>query len=1025
MDSRIIDAKLKHIRQSFITHTWPIDTWEARQGTHMAPGQYEFDGDWKNISGESWWPAGKTLFLRQQTRTPIGVPQDDLYLKIDFEGLEGLLSVNGVTYSGIDSNHSIVAMPFNGQVELTFEFMVLGASLYRPELRQEKARLKSIAFIQVDRMAREAYYDLWFTWEGSRAARDERRRSLLHAALEEALLTIDLTALPEDYRQQLLHAQQKLKSRVSTIAPDPEAGRLMLAGHTHIDTAWLWPLRETVRKTARTFSTACRLMERYPDYRFSCSQPQLYAYAKSFYPDLFQEIKKWVKTGRWECTGGMWVEPDCNIPSGEALIRQVLYGTAFFQEEFGVTPRTCWLPDVFGYPASLPGILAGCGISYFYTNKLHWQARNPFPNSLFWWEGIDGQRVLAHIPKLPDYYNGWPNPEQISTAWENYREKAAYPELLFPFGYGDGGGGPTEEMLEFASRSSQFPGLPSTQQGLEGDYFDQAAGASPDLPLWSGELYLETHRGTYTTHAEIKKANRLSELLLRDAEICASLAGLMGESVDLSPLKPAWLNLVLLQFHDILPGSSIGEVYTEAAVDHSHIQSTGRQVRAAALAKLTGPSSSPTDWLAFNSLSWARSDMATAQIPGLESQVGDALELIQPDGATLPAQVISKSDGNTEVIFPLQDLPSLGYRAYRLRPAAAPAEHSLVISKSRMQNRFFILELGEDGSLTRLYDLRAGREVIPAGTTANQLQLFQDGPEREAAWNVHNTLDRRSYDWDGPASITLRHNGPVCASLRVEKHFRNSRLVQDIILYDRLPRIDFVTRVLWEERQVLLKASFPLEVRSADAAFEIQYGLVKRPTHRNTSWEQEKFEVVGHHWADLSETGYGVSLLNDCKYGYDGHANTLRLTLLRGTEFPDPQADRGIHEFTYSLLPHGGDAASADTARRAWELNLPAICIPGATPALGLPNEQSFFAVSGPAILDTIKPAEDGKGWILRLYEPYGSRGQVRVRGPVALSEVIVCNHLEKNAEKLEIDDASFGFAIRPFEVKTFRIMIG
>lgn len=1025
MDSRIIDAKLKAIRQSIIINSWPIETWEARLGTHLAPEAYAFDGDWQAIIGESLWPAGKSLFLRGKTMTPEGVPPADLYLKVEFEGLEGLLSVNGAAYSGIDSNHPMVAMPFSGELDLAFEFMVLGASLYRPELRQEKARLKNIAIVQVDRPVRDAYYDLWFAWEASRSARDERRLSLLHTALEEALLAVDLTAPQAEYREQLLKAQQMLKTRVSQVAPDPEAGRLMLTGHTHIDTAWLWPLRETVRKTARTFSTACRLMERYPDFHFTCSQPQLYAYMKQFYPDLYQDVKKWIKTGRWEATGGMWVEPDCNIPSGEALIRQVLYGTAFFQEEFGVTPHTCWLPDVFGYPASLPGILAGCGITYFYTNKLHWQAHNPFPYSLFWWEGIDGRRVLAHIPKLPDYYNGWPNPEQISKAWDNYREKAIYPELLFPFGFGDGGGGPTEEMLEFASRSGQFPGLPATRQGLEGDYFDQAAasGAAPDLPMWNGELYLETHRGTYTTHGEIKKANRLSELILRDAEIFGSLAGLSGAAMDLSPLKPAWLNLVLLQFHDILPGSSIGEVYSEASVDHATIQTTGREVRSAALGKLSAPASVQTELVVFNSLSWDRSDVAVVEVPGLDCQVGDALELVHPNGAALPAQVVEKKEASARVIFQLQDLPAMGYRSLSLRPAANQPAHSLQASERRMQNRFFILELDEDGQLTRLYDRRAGREILPPGVAANQLQLFQDGPEREAAWNIHNTLDRRAYAWEDPASITLRQSGPVCATLQIGKRFRKSRLVQNIILYDRLPRIDFATWVAWEERQVLLKASFPLEVRNPEAAFEIQYGTVKRPTHRNTSWEQEKFEVAGHHWADLSETGYGVSLLNDCKYGYDVHGNILRLTLLRGTEFPDPEADRGVHEFTYSLLPHAGDAPAADTARRAWELNVPAIGLTGAAPAKGFPAEQSFFTVSGPAILDTIKPAEDGHGWILRLYEPYGSRGQVGVRGPVALRQVISADHLERNGEALAVDGPSFRFAIHPFEVKTFRVI--
>jgi alpha-mannosidase len=1026
MDIRIIDAKLRAIQARYTEKTWAITGWEGRLGMHLAPEQYAYEGGWQAVTGESWWQAGKTLFLRAQAETPPGVAPEDLYLKVEMDGMEGQLNVNGSTYSGIDRFHSIVALPFSGQLNLALEFMVLGASLYEPELRQEKARLKHIDFIQINREARDTYYDLSFAWEASLTTRDERRRSLLHAALEEALLIVDLTAAPADFRAQLRQARQTLRDRIAAIAPDPEGGQVVLTGHSHIDTAWLWPLRETVRKTGRTFSTACRLMERYPDYYFSCSQPQLYAYAKQFYPDLYEEVKKWVKTGRWECTGGLWVEPDCNIPSGEAMIRQVLYGTAFFEEEFGVTPRSCWLPDVFGYPASLPAILAGCGIRYFYTNKLHWQARNPFPYSLFWWEGLDGQRVLAHIPKLQNYYNGVPNPEQISKAWENYQEKAVYPELLLPYGYGDGGGGPTEEMLEFASRAGRYPGLPATRPDGAEAFFARAAEspAAANLPLWSGELYLETHRGTYTTHGEIKKANRQSELLLRDAEIFASLAALRGAQMDFQPLKPAWLNVVLLQFHDILPGSSIAEVYAEAAVDHARIHATARQVRSAALASMTREGAG---LVAFNSLSWERSDIVRADIPALAGLAsagiaGEALEVVQANGTTVPAQVVARSEAGVQVIFPAEQLPALGYRAYRLRGAAAPAESSLRVSARAIESRFYILELGEDGTLTRLYDRRADRELIPAGSSANQLLLLQDGPEREAAWNVHNTLDRRGYDWEGPASISIRQAGPVAAALRVEKRFRNSKLVQDVVLYDGLARIDFVTRVEWEERQVLLKASFPLEVRTPDAAFEVQFGIVKRATHRNTSWEQEKFEVCGHHWADLSETGYGASLLNDCKYGYDVNRSTLRLTLLRGTEFPDPNADRGVHEFTYSLLPHSGDVAAADTVRRAWELNVPVTCAAGA-PASGLPEEQSFFTVSGPAVLDTIKPAEDGNGWILRLYEPYGGRGKVSVRGPVSLRQVTCCDHLERNGETLESAGQAFTFAIRPFEVKTFRIL--
>ncbi len=1018
MDERIIKMKLELLSRKAIVRCWPIGPWWARTADHLAPGEYRYDGDWTRVDGESAWPAGKTLFLRAEAETPAEAPAQDLYLQFRMDGLEGLLSVNGRPYAGIDHEHSRVVVPVAGRLVLEAEFMCLGASLYRPELRQERARLREVAFAQVDREVEAAYYDLRFTWEASREARDERRRQLLHAALEEALLAIDLTAPPERFREEVSAARRGLWARIGAIAPDPEAGRIFLTGHSHIDTAWLWPLRETVRKCGRTFATACRLLERYPSYHFSCSQPQLYAYTRRHFPALYQEIKRWVREGRWECTGGMWVESDCNLPSGESLIRQILHGVRFFQEEFGVRPRTCWLPDVFGYPASLPQILKGCGLDHFMTNKLHWQARNPFPVHLFWWEGIDGTRILAHIPRLKSGYGGWPNPEELNLAWENFAQKGVYPEVLFPFGHGDGGGGPTEEMLEFAARAQAFPGVPTCRQGLEEVYFDDARAASPPLPVWVGELYLETHRGTYTTHGEIKRANRKNELLLREAEVFGVLARWQGADVALETLRPAWETLLLLQFHDILPGSSIGEVYREAAVDHAQVEATARAVREVALRALAERAGGSGDLIAFNSLSWPRADVAVATIP----DPGAPVELVQADGRTVPVQVISRRDGQAEILFVPESVPSLGYAAFSLRRAGGPVAHSLRIADRSLENRFFRLELADDGSIVRLLDKRCHREVIPPGQPANRLQLFQDGPEQEAAWNVHATFEGREYPWDPGTTLEVMEQGPVRAVVRITRHYRRSRVEQDLILYDRLPRLDFVTRADWAERQVMLKVAFPVEVLSSRATFEIQFGAVERPTHRNTSWDQEKFEVCGHRWADLSEAGYGVSLLNDCKYGLDVHGNVLRLTLLRGPEWPDPDADRGHHEFTYSLLPHMGDWREGETVRRAWELNVPIACVLANGQRAGLPTARSFLEVEGPAIVQTLKPAEDGDGWILRLYEPHGGRGKVRVRGAHPLRQVVECNHLEEAIRSLAVEGASFTFPIRPFEIKTFRL---
>ncbi len=1018
MDERIIKAKLDHIRRSATVRRWSIGPWEARTADHLAPGEYQYDADWERMAENAIWPPGKTLFLRTRMETPPGKTTADLFLEFDIVNLEGVLRIDGRPHAGIDANHTRSPIPKSGKLDLEIEFACLGTPPNRPTLQRDNSRLREVALIQVDPDVLAAFYDLSFTWEAGLHAPDERRQKLLHAALEEALLSIDLTAPVEHYRRDLAAARQGLQRRVNAIAPDPEAGRVFLTGHSHIDVAWLWPLRETVRKCERTFSTACRLLERYPDYHFSCSQPQLYAYTREYFPALYQEIKGWIRKGRWECTGGMWVEPDCNVPSGESLIRQILYGLAFFRDEFGVRPRTCWLPDVFGYPASLPGLLKGCGLASFFTCKLHWQARNPFPHHLFWWEGIDGTRVLAHIPRLMHYYNGQPTPEQLRSAWDNFQEKDRYPELLLPFGYGDGGGGPTEEMLEFAARARDFPGAPVCRQGGEEAYFDDVLSTAPDLSVWVGELYLETHRGTYTTHGEAKRANRKNELLLREAEIFGSLANLLGGEIDLNALRSAWSNLLLLQFHDILPGSSIGQVYQEAAEDYARIEQIGRRVRDDALNILVEQVDGPGDLVAFNSLAWARTDVARAVIP----DPGGDVEIIQPGGGSTPAQTIAHRDGQIEIAFALDHVPSMGHAALSVRPATRTPKHSLEATERRLENRFFSLKLTAEGTIERLWDKRHERDVIAPGETANRLQLFQDGPEREAAWNVHATFEKREYAWDPGTEITVVETGPVRAVVRVSRHYRESHLEQDIILYDTLPRIDFVTRVDWQERQVMLKAAFPLAVRAMRGTFEIQFGAIERPTHRNSSWDQEKFEVCGHRWADLSEAGYGVSLLNDCKYGYDVKGNTLRLTLLRGPESPDPDADRGAHEFTYALFPHAGDWVTAETVRRAWELNVPIVCTPGTGRRTDSPDEHATFKVEGPALLETVKPAEDGDGYILRLYEPHGGRGPVRVHTPLPLERVIACNHVEENGDEWPTQAAGFDFPIGPFEIKTFRV---
>jgi alpha-mannosidase len=572
----------------------------------------------------------------------------------------------------------------------------------------------------------------------------------LEAALEAAVLIPDMTAPREVLREQIRESSALLAARVAEIAPDPEGGRLFMTGHSHIDTAWLWPIRETIRKCGRTFSTACRLMGRYPEYRFSCPQPQLYAYVKAHYPALYEEIKAQIAPGRWETTGAMWVEADANVSSGEALIRQMLHGIQFCRQEFGTRPTLCWLPDVFGYNAGLPQILAGCGLRSFWTWKLHWQSRDDFPHHLFWWEGVDGSRVMAHIPKLGGGgYSGTPSPQQLARSWTENKQKAGYEEQLFPFGHGDGGGGATEEMLEYLRRAAHYPGLPACRQGLAEEFFAEAHEQAGDLPVWVGELYLETHRGTYTTQAETKRGNRKCELALRELEIwgtienCLSCAAAGAKLVwGALPvlLSASWRKVLLHQFHDILPGSSIGEVYEETARDHAKVLKAATESRDTALASLAPPGAGA--FRLFNSLSWERADVVTLPAhPATDPLVAVCGE------RRLPAQAVPEG-----VLVVAEGVPSVGACTVTLEPGIAP-ETAVRAHGNTLENEFYLLELAADGSIARLYDKRCDREVLEPGQHGNLLQLFQDGPVNEAAWNIEATYEKREYAWEGETTV--------------------------------------------------------------------------------------------------------------------------------------------------------------------------------------------------------------------------------------------------------------------------------
>jgi alpha-mannosidase len=995
-----------------------VENWQARTAEFLSPGQYKFDGPRRKIATPLLTASGKTIFLRVPLTVGADVDLKRAFLEFQFDDIEALLSIDGVPYCGLDWGHKRIQLPRRGRMELVVEAMSMPPHYWDPGVRGRTSRFLGARVCTVSPELEGLAMDVTLAWETANATKDLKRKALLEQTVEAVLLAVDMQAPRADLLRQVKAARVEFARRLGDIPLDAGAGSIFAVGHSHIDVAWLWPLRETVRKTARTFATACRLMERYPNFHFACSQPQLYQYAKEHYPELYSQVKKWVRSGRWETTGAMWVEADCNVPSGESLIRQILEGLEFFRREFGTRPRGCWLPDVFGYPASLPEILAGCGLDHFFTCKLHWQSRNGWPNHLFRWRGLDGTEILSHIPQFPGMYNNEPFPDQLISGWERYGQKAQHGQLLFTYGHGDGGGGANEGMLERLTRQEKgFPGLPAIQTGPSEQYFLQAAEA--DLPLWDGELYLETHRGTFTTQGHIKRANRQAEWALREADFAASLARAAGAKVDTDSLQQAWRLLLLNQFHDILPGSSIGMVYEEALTDHQRIQDLARSVKERALAVATPKQivGSTDRVCVLNTLSWKRDDVVEVE---LKTAIAPR-SLVAPDGASTPVQVLDKSGGKARVLLAPPEAPSCGYGVYQLSSEPCPEASSLEVSATTLQNRYWRIRLNRDGGIVELFDKINRRSVLEAGQVGNDLQLFQDGPECEDAWNLHATVGKKRYPIQGPTTLRVVEKGPLRGCLRVERHHGKTTIRQDIVLYVRQPRIDFVTHVDWKERHTVLKAAFPLALRSTRATYEVQFGAVERPTHRNTPWDQEKFEVPAQRWADISEAGYGVSLLNDCKYGYDALNNVLRLTLLRGTSYPDPIADLGEHDFTYSLLPHAGNWSDSGTVARAWELTTPLGAWPVAadTPL----TRRSLVRVEGAAaVVQTLKVAQDGRGLVLRLYEPHGGRGQVRVQLDLPVRAVHSCNLVEEDGPALKLRDGAFEFDINPFQIRTFRL---
>ena len=802
-------------------------------------------------------------------------------------------------------------------------------------------------------------------------------------------------------------------------------------GHTHIDVAWQWRLVHTRRKACRSFSTVNELMDRFPDYLFSSSQAQLYDFVRQDYPELYEKIKARVAEGRFEPEGSMWVEADCNIPSGESFVRQIMHGKRFFREQFGRENHILWLPDVFGYSSSLPQILKKSGVDCFITSKISWNEYNRMPNDTFLWQGIDGTEVLTQFHTMSERrqpkdsffasYNGFPAPECVARTWTAYKNKDVSRDVMASYGYGDGGGGPTAEMLEYATRLRKgLPGVPKVLLDTKDGFvrkLSQNFARAERKPRWVGELYMEMHRGTFTTQGANKRANRKSELAYQGCEFLSAFAdkALGTDTYPREMLDKGWETILLNQFHDIIPGSSIHEVYEDSQSQYREILSRARTASDRAEQALAANATAAGEGVAvFNKNGHAIGGVVFADVPAKYHSVKD------PAGRAYPIQ--RTSDGRAA--FFAADVPPMGYKVFTFATEdlkAAP----LTADEKGMTGRFARLRFDRAGNLSSIYDKKAHREVLPKGARGNRLLAFEDRPRQYDAWDITVYYDEKSYPVDELTSLRVKECGPVFATVEVVRPYMHSTIRQEITMYADHPRIDFHTFVDWHEVHTLLKCAFPVDVHANFADYDIQFGNVSRPTHGNTSWEQAKFEMVGHKWADLSQADFGMSLLNDCKYGHDIRDGVMRLSLLRSPTYPDETADQGAHEFTYAILPHAGGWREARTPDAAYALNDPLEAVPVTAGKRKLPEALSLVSCDAPHVMiDTVKLSEGGRDLIVRLYEYENREAKAKLTCALPVVSASDCDLLENDLSALPVRDGKVNFSCKPYEIKTLRLVL-
>ncbi|MBQ9783978.1 MAG: alpha-mannosidase [Clostridia bacterium] len=947
--------------------------------------------------GERW---GEGVDTHAWFHFTLPAQKENTFLRVntDYTGWDArnpqfIVYVNGRIVQGLDTNHLELLLPAGEALDV-YLYGYIGSEHANSILYADTRVLNT----EVDGL----YYDIQFPFEALSflgKESDEYAQTLYHMWRAVSILELYDVGSAE-FMASVSDARAYLADEFYGKYCNTQKTTTICIGHTHIDCAWLWTLKQTREKVQRSFATVLELMRRYPEYKFMSSQALLYKNLKEEAPALYEEVKERIKEGRWECEGAMWVEADCNISSGESLVRQVLYGKTFFKKEFDVDNRVLWLPDVFGYSAALPQILRKSGVDWFVTSKISWNETNRMPYDTFKWRGIDGTEINTHFLTPQDAksapteryttYVGNSKSPMIAGTYKRYGQKQLNQEAILTFGYGDGGGGPTAEYLELIRRGAHgLPGLPNAKIDFAGNYLrrlEEKIENNPLLPRWDGELYLEFHRGTYTTMAKNKRYNRKCEFAYQNAELYGALAReLCALPFPQDEIHDGWETILTNQFHDIIPGSSIKEVYDQSDIDYEAALAVARKSIDNSLRAIASLIGEDEGYVIFNP------NAQGGRVP------------VQIDGVTVYADGIAP----------------LGYTVCR----DFVRGNTVKIDGRVVENSVMRVTFDDAWQITSIYDKANGREVLKAGAIGNELRVHADYPDNYDAW------EWQAYSRDEYKTVTALTSATVVEDgirrgVRLVRPYGQSTITQTLWFYDDVLRIDFDTAVDWHERHQMLKVVFPVDINASRATYEVQFGTVERPTHTNTSWDQAKFEVCAHKYADLSDGGYGVSLVNDCKYGHDIHDGVIQLSLLRGPTYPNPEADQGSHTFVYSLCPHAGTLAESDTVRVAYALNNPPVAIKACGKASTIPTRLSAVSTDAPNVIcETVKPAEDGVGTVLRVYECQNKRTPTTLTLGLDAKKLYLCNMLEEPIREIPLVGGKFEYTFGGFEIATFKVV--